>query len=124
MESEVVEEMLRFLYRDEVSNLKEVAEPLLVAAEKNDNSRLSSLHVMCENEIMSSLNVDNSARILILADLHKANHQKKMSARFITEHLEVNSAQLYNQKLQNFHQTLIKSRGKTGGLSLETHLKL
>jgi speckle-type POZ protein len=56
-------------YTGKCENLPSLAEDLLVAAEKY---QLTQLKADCEQELIKQLNGTNSARLLLLANLHDA----------------------------------------------------
>jgi len=65
----VFEELLHFMYTGKSENLPSLAEDLLVAAEKY---QLTQLKTDCEQELIKQLNGTNSARLLLLSNLHDA----------------------------------------------------
>ncbi|XP_074601020.1 BTB/POZ and MATH domain-containing protein rdx [Brevipalpus obovatus] len=83
MESEVLGEMLRFIYTGKSSNLEKMADDLLAAADKYDLERLK---VMCEEALCSNLSVETAAEVLILADMHNASQLKAHAIDFINTH--------------------------------------
>lgn len=83
VDHEVLREMLRFLYTGKTNNLDKMADDLLAAADKYAMERLK---VMCEEALCASLNVDNAAEVLILADLHSAEQLKAQAVDFVNIH--------------------------------------
>ena len=61
----VMKEVLRFVYCNEVENLKQLARELIYAADKY---QLDGLKDLCITPIISSLNVDNAVDTLLLTD--------------------------------------------------------
>ncbi|KAK6312059.1 hypothetical protein J4Q44_G00177230 [Coregonus suidteri] len=51
-----------------------------------DKYALERLKVMCEDALCTSLSVENTAEILILADLHSADQLKTQAVDFINYH--------------------------------------
>ncbi|CAG0902428.1 unnamed protein product [Cyprideis torosa] len=71
--SEVIEELLRFMYTGKVQNIERISEDLFSAAAKYD---LKSLQGICEKQLGISLTRENFYRILVLADLHQSAYLK------------------------------------------------
>ncbi|XP_065209099.1 speckle-type POZ protein-like isoform X2 [Planococcus citri] len=82
IEQEPFEEMLHYIYTGKVTNIEESAFELLPAADKYD---LIELKAMCEVVLCWKLSTDNAARILILADMHRADELKTFALQFIKE---------------------------------------
>ena len=80
VDHEVFREMLRFIYTGKASNLERMADDLLAAADKY---ALERLKVMCEEALCTNLSTENSAEVLILADLHSADQLKAQAIDFI-----------------------------------------
>jgi speckle-type POZ protein len=83
VETEVLREMLRFIYTGRSLNLDKMSDDLLAAADKY---ALDRLKVMCEESLCSGLSVENAADVLILADLHSADQLKAQAIDFINIH--------------------------------------
>jgi len=83
IDSEVLREMLRFMYTGLAPNLERMADELIAAADKY---QLERLKVMCEQSLCISLTNDNACDTLILADLHSAEHLKMQAVEFINLH--------------------------------------
>lgn len=83
VDADVLKEMLRFIYTGRASNLENMADELLAAADKY---ALERLKVMCEEELCQSLSVDSVSESLVLADLHNADQLKAYSIDFINSH--------------------------------------
>merc|ERR1712203_1273747 len=80
MGSEVMDQMLRFIYTGKARDLERMAAELLAAADKY---ALDRLKVMCEEALCNSLSVENVSEVLILADLHSAEQLKAQAIEFI-----------------------------------------
>ena len=80
IQQEVIREVLTFIYTYESPNIHSMAEELLFAADKYD---LGKLKIMCLNILYSKLTPENAVNILILSDLHSANHLKTEIINFI-----------------------------------------
>ena len=95
VDSDVMADMLRFIYTGKAPNLETMAADLLAAADKYALDRLKVIRrtsldfifkncpqsllnfkVMCEEALCNSLTVENVSEILILADLHSADQLK------------------------------------------------
>ena len=86
VEPEVFREMLRFIYTGKASNLERMADDLLAAADKY---ALERLKVMCEEALCTNLSTENSAEVLILADLHSADQLKAQAIDFINTYVSI-----------------------------------
>ena len=84
MDHEVLREMLRFIYTAKAGNLERMADDLLAAADKY---ALERLKVMCEEALSTNLSTENSAEVLILADLHSADQLKAQAIDFINTYV-------------------------------------
>lgn len=83
IDAQVFKELLTYVYTETVPNLKSLASPLLVAAEKYQLQRLKAV---CEQHLSYSLQVDNAAQTLWLAHTYRADQLKKNTMKFIIEH--------------------------------------
>lgn len=82
LESEVLREVLTFIYSDKAPRVDEIPEKLLAAADYYQLSRLKSL---CEEALHKKLTVENAIETLQLADLHSANALKQLTLEFIKD---------------------------------------
>ncbi|XP_057339877.1 speckle-type POZ protein-like [Microplitis mediator] len=80
MNSEVFKSMLEFIYTDEVSDLDDVAEQLLEAADKY---QIPTLKEICAESLCKSVTIDNASRLLALAHLHNAKEMLEYISKFI-----------------------------------------
>lgn len=64
-DSELMKEVLRYIYYNQVENLEEIAEKLIFAAEKYN---IEGLKKMCIDHIITSLTTENLIKALIIAD--------------------------------------------------------
>lgn len=80
LESEVLQEVLTFIYTDKAPRLDEMPEKLLGAA---DYYQLIKLKHMCEESLPKKLTSENAIKILELADLYSADILKQVTLRFI-----------------------------------------
>ncbi|GIZ05260.1 protein roadkill [Caerostris extrusa] len=83
MEADVLKEMLRFIYTGRSSNLGNMPDDLLAAADKY---ALDRLKVLCEEELCQNLSIETVAEALILADLHNADQLKGHALDFVNSH--------------------------------------
>ena len=88
--ADVLEKILRFIYRGDIWDLKEGAADILVAAEKY---ALVGLKEMCEESLGVHMTVGNVLDMVELADLHNATMLRAMALRFIGENAKEVSAQ-------------------------------
>ncbi|CAG4938194.1 unnamed protein product [Parnassius apollo] len=82
LESEVLREVLKFIYSDKAPRVDEFPEKLLAAADFYQLSRLKSL---CEEALHKKLTVENAIEILQLADLYSAKTLKQLTLEFIKD---------------------------------------
>ena len=79
-----VEEMLRFIYTNEVENINQVAQDLLEAADKYNIRELKKL---CEDELIKEITIENVIDTLILAELHSAENLKTKAIDLIGKNI-------------------------------------
>lgn len=104
IEPEVFNEFLRFIYTDNVQNLKQNAVKLLAASDKYDQPRLRSI---CERELASTIRIDTAAEILITADLHNSNALKVIAQDYINRNKEgVSKTNGWKELVQNHFELL------------------
>lgn len=82
LDSEVLRDVLTFIYSDKAPRVDEMPEKLLAAADYYQLSRLKSL---CEEALHKKLTVENAIETLQLADLHSANALKQSTLEFIKD---------------------------------------
>ena len=81
----VFKEMLRFLYTGKAPKVDEddMTEPLFLAADKY---KIGTLKDLCEQSLISKLNVQDVAYYLVLAHLQSAPQLLEASLKFLEEH--------------------------------------
>ncbi|XP_013190440.2 speckle-type POZ protein-like [Amyelois transitella] len=82
LESEVLREVLMFIYSDKAPRVDEIPERLLAAA---DYYQLSRLKGLCEEALHKKLTVENAIETFQLADLHSARTLKQLTLEFIKD---------------------------------------
>ena len=80
IDTEVVSEMLTFIYTGSAPNINVWAKELLNVANKYQFPRLM---VMCKDELKKEINIENVIEILQLADSHRVKELKKECMEFI-----------------------------------------
>ena len=85
IDSDVLTELLTYIYTGECPRIEELAESLIYHAEKYD---LDHLKALCEEQLSYDLQVDNAARILVLADACNAEQLKRNVLLYVNEHGE------------------------------------
>ena len=80
---DVLKELLTYIYTGECPKIEELAESLIYHAEKYE---LDHLKALCEEQLSYDLQVDNAARILVLADACKAEQLKRNALLYVNEH--------------------------------------
>ncbi len=83
IEPDILKELLTYIYTGQCPNIRTYAASLLHHAEKYE---LSHLKALCERYLSYDLQIDNAAKILILADTYKAEQLKRNALLFIEEH--------------------------------------
>ena len=80
IEPVVFEEVLRFIYTDEVNKMEDMAPNLLAVADKY---MLDLLKARCEEFLASYITVETCGKLLVLAHLHSALELKKKILDFV-----------------------------------------
>jgi len=83
--SEAVAGLLDFIYTDAVPNINSMAPELLTAAHRYN---MPGLMLLCEETMVSNLNVDNAAEFYQLADFYDATHLLSSVKKFIIQNLK------------------------------------
>ncbi|XP_064459443.1 speckle-type POZ protein B-like [Ornithodoros turicata] len=83
LRSDVIEQMLEFMYTGTTSEIDSMAEELLRAADKY---QLPSLKMMCAQHLQSQLYYENAADILQLADTYNVPELKSSMVSYISMH--------------------------------------
>ncbi|UYV69891.1 SPOPL [Cordylochernes scorpioides] len=83
MDKEVLQELLRFIYTDNVLNLSDMADRLLMAADKHE---LKQMKALCEDALSRTLTLDNAIDVLLYSDKCNAEQLKAFTIHFITIH--------------------------------------
>ena len=85
IEPPIFKEMLRFLYTGKAPKVDEddMTEPLFLAADKY---KIGTLKDLCEQSLISKLNVQDVAYYLVLAHLQSAPQLLEASLKFLEEH--------------------------------------
>ena len=89
IDGDIMLEILRFIYTGKAQNMDKLADALLPAADKYCLERLK---VQCEETLCSSIDRDNVADTLILADLHSAIQLRQQAIDFINTHTQGRSS--------------------------------
>jgi speckle-type POZ protein len=83
IDGDIMLEILRFIYTGKTQNIEKLADALLSAADKYCLERLK---VQCEETLCITIDKDNVADTLILADLHSATQLRQQAIEFINTH--------------------------------------
>lgn len=83
IDGDIMLEILRFIYTGKAPNMDKLADALLSAADKYCLERLK---VQCEETLCTTIDRDNVADTLILADLHCATQLRQQAIDFINTH--------------------------------------
>ncbi|CAF0916562.1 unnamed protein product [Adineta steineri] len=83
IDGDIIFEILRFIYTGKAQNMEKLADALLPAADKYCLERLK---VQCEEALCLTIDRDNVADTLILADLHSATQLRQQAIDFINTH--------------------------------------
>lgn len=85
IDHEVLVEMVRYMYTDEIPKLKEMAANLLVAANKYD---LPGLFRVCEDFLIRNITAENFGEILAIVGTYNVTQLKKLVVKFVLENFE------------------------------------
>ena len=106
VDTDVMKEVLRFIYTGRAFSLDTMAEDLLVAANRY---QLDNLKIVCQLELCKSLSVANAPKMLALADLYNADQLKSHTIDFITAHaIDVMETEAF-RTMFNTHPHLISA---------------
>ena len=84
MKQQVFAAVVRYIYTDQVDDVKDMAEDLFVAAHRYN---LTLLKCKCEIMLMDNMCIRSASRILILADLHASRALREYAVNFISRNL-------------------------------------
>uniref|UniRef100_A0A915JFA4 Uncharacterized protein n=1 Tax=Romanomermis culicivorax TaxID=13658 RepID=A0A915JFA4_ROMCU len=82
IDSDILSEVLMYIYSGKSPNLKDMAADLLPVA---DRFALTGLKDMAEQILKVALSIDNVCRILLLADMHGARELKQDAMSFVAQ---------------------------------------
>lgn len=85
MDGETLEAVLEYMYCNEVVSFKRIADKLLAAADKY---RLVGLMKICENYLITTVNGESAARLMILADMHSTTALKNTVVKYIKQNYD------------------------------------
>jgi speckle-type POZ protein len=85
IDGDIMLEILRFIYTGKTQNIEKLADALLSASDKYCLERLK---VQCEETLCTTIDKDNVADTLILADLHSATQLRQQAIDFINTHTQ------------------------------------
>ncbi|XP_049853875.1 speckle-type POZ protein-like [Schistocerca gregaria] len=106
MPVDVVQQLLTFLYTDEVPQLQSVAPQLLVLA---DRFELHVLKEMCEQYLVEDLRVENTVPYCVLALRYSCPHLRKAAIEYFARHaLPVLGSQGWVQELRKDPRPLME----------------
>jgi speckle-type POZ protein len=80
MDTEVLRQLVRFLYMDSTGDLRRTAVPILLAADKYD---IKKLQLICENYLINHLTDDSLDQVLNLSRLLGSNKLKNAAGNFM-----------------------------------------
>jgi len=83
--SDVLEEVLYFIYTKSLCNANQFAKTLIEIA---DNYKLIDLKLCCENHVTEGLTTQNLSEILYIANKYKCQHLKKSSLLYCKTHCD------------------------------------
>ena len=105
VDNDVLKEMLRFIYTGRSLSLNNMAEELLIAADKY---QLETLKGECQETLRMKLSIANAPKILVLAEELRADQLKSRTIDFITTHVSDVMETAAFQNLFNTHPQLIE----------------
>ena len=98
IEPDVLEEFLTYLYTYDSPNIKNHADSLLDIAEKYQLPHLKSL---CEQRLSYDLQIDNAAKILLLAHKYGAKQLKQNALLYIGKHSSIQQTAEWGKVKEN-----------------------
>jgi len=106
IEPDVFQEVLHFIYTDNVEKLDELASALVAAADKY---MLDLLKTRCEESLARNVTVENCSELLILAHLHSAQGLLKVTLDFVRCHsFQVAASPNWQKLLNSAHPQLFR----------------
>lgn len=108
---------IEYLYTNKIDRIQEVADDLLVLADKYD---IQSLRITCERYLCETINKSNALCLFIKADLHKCQMLKKKAIYVIKSHLKIlkphlNKLKEYPNLMNDIFMSLVgDDEGDTG----------
>nr|XP_019550122.2 speckle-type POZ protein B-like [Aedes albopictus] len=84
-DSEVVEELITFIYSKRIPNVEMLAVDLLKMAEKFD---IKNLRSQCETSLCEKISIGNAIGLQALAECHKLEKLKMETRKFIKDNIE------------------------------------
>ena len=82
---DILKEMLRFIYKDEIEHMETVANDLFIAADKYD---IQDLKDECANYIANNINLENAIEIFELAAKYNAEKLKTQAMNFMKSSID------------------------------------
>ena len=122
IDGDIMFEILRFIYTGKAQNMDKLADALLPAADKYCLERLK---VQCEEALCTTIDRDNVADTLILADLHSATQLRQQAIDFINTHTQGRSKQELFLKIFLFcclHSDVLETVGFQTMIRTHPHL--
>ncbi|KAG5671289.1 hypothetical protein PVAND_001494 [Polypedilum vanderplanki] len=83
---DVIAEMCRFLYYDEIPKIQTLALPLMIAADKY---MIDDLANKCENFLLKNITIENFHDVLVIADQLDKNILREAAIDFIIENCKI-----------------------------------
>ncbi|XP_058790400.1 speckle-type POZ protein-like [Phymastichus coffea] len=105
VEVEVMHKLLHFIYVGQVDNLEELADTVLMAADKYE---LDGLKQQCEEQLVKQLHIDNVYECLRLADDYGAHKLKDAAIQFLFGNAqELADAEHFKQLIRSLSADLL-----------------
>ncbi|XP_065219992.1 speckle-type POZ protein-like [Planococcus citri] len=98
IDEQVIGEMLRYIYTGSCENLENIADGLMIAA---DRYGLNRLKMICANALVQKLCVENATDILVLADKRGLNELKTEVIKYITaKYMEISNQEAWQNAIK------------------------
>jgi len=99
MKTDVLEDLLQYIYTGDAPNVSKHAKELFAAAEQY---QLENLRELCEASLCSNISKDDCIELLILADLHQASALKNAALKFLSKYMKELKTSEWKKKLMKY----------------------
>ena len=105
MDPEVLGNLLQYIYTGVAPNIDTMAKELFAAA---DQYQIEKLKELCEEKLMSTIDVDNCIDHLVLGDLYHAPRMRAKALKFVAQNIvSINSSE-WKETLVNYPTFMVE----------------